>query len=355
MTMADSRPSWDEYFMGIAFQVASRATCDRAHVGAVIVRERRILTTGYNGAPRGLPHCDEVGHLMINGHCVRTLHAEQNAIIQAAYHGISIKGGTIYVTHQPCLTCAKMIINAGLVRVVYAGDYPDEYSVQFLREAGVKLEHFPWPPKGKEAVEEPHLQPSAIQEANPESTFLGHPLGNGAWVRSPLITDAEAIFDAVKRNRHHLMEWLEWAGSIRTPEDEREALRNLLESAARGERIQLSIWVEGNFAGMVELKKLSQGANGEIGYWIGREFQGRGLVTKTVELLLDYGFREMGLHRIQIQAATGNQRSRAIPERLGFTHEGTLREVALLNGAFVDYEVYSILAREWLANRLREP
>ncbi|MCS7221771.1 MAG: cytidine/deoxycytidylate deaminase family protein [Anaerolineae bacterium] len=146
------RPSWDEYFMGIAFQVAKRSTCDRAHVGAIIVKERRILTTGYNGAPAGLPHCDDVGHLMINGHCVRTLHAEQNAIIQAALHGVSVQGGTIYVTHQPCLTCAKMIINAGIVRVVYAGDYPDENSRAFLAEAGVELIRFPWPPQAGQAL-----------------------------------------------------------------------------------------------------------------------------------------------------------------------------------------------------------
>lgn len=126
--------------MGIARQVARRATCDRAQVGAIIVKERRILTTGYNGAPAGLPHCDDVGHLMVDGHCLRTLHAEQNAIIQAALHGVSVRGGTIYVTHQPCLTCAKMIINAGIVRVVYAGDYLDENSVAFLAQAGVALQ-----------------------------------------------------------------------------------------------------------------------------------------------------------------------------------------------------------------------
>ncbi|MCC7355840.1 MAG: cytidine/deoxycytidylate deaminase family protein [Anaerolineae bacterium] len=141
------RPSWDEYFMGIAFAVAQRSTCDRAHVGSIIVRNKRILTTGYNGSPRGLPHCTDAGHLMINGHCVRTLHAEQNAIIQAALHGVSVEGGTIYVTHQPCLTCAKMIINAGLMRVVYAGNYPDENAVAFLKEADVALEHFTWPPQ----------------------------------------------------------------------------------------------------------------------------------------------------------------------------------------------------------------
>lgn len=142
--MADlhDRPSWDDYFMGITFQVAKRSTCDRARVGATIVKDRRILTTGYNGAPAGLPHCDEIGHLMIDNHCVRTLHAEQNAIIQAALHGVSVAGGTIYVTHQPCLTCAKMIINAGIIRVVYAGHYPDENAVAFLAEAKVQLS--PW-------------------------------------------------------------------------------------------------------------------------------------------------------------------------------------------------------------------
>ncbi len=137
------RPSWDEYFMDIAFTVATRSTCDRAHVGAVLVRDRRILATGYNGAPAGLPHCDEAGHLMIDGHCVRTLHAEQNAIIQAALHGINTEGATAYVTHQPCLTCAKMIINAGVRRVVYAGNYPDENSRWFLAQAGVLLDYQP--------------------------------------------------------------------------------------------------------------------------------------------------------------------------------------------------------------------
>ena len=137
------RPSWDEYFMDIAFTVASRSTCDRAHVGAVLVRDRRILATGYNGSPAGLPHCDEVGHLMVDGHCVRALHAEQNAIIQAALHGISTEGATAYVTHQPCLTCAKMLINAGIHRVVYAGNYPDDNSRRFLAQAGVILDHQP--------------------------------------------------------------------------------------------------------------------------------------------------------------------------------------------------------------------
>ena len=136
------RPSWDDYFMQITFQVATRSTCLRAAVGAVIVRDKRILTTGYNGAPTNLPHCTEAGCLIVNGHCVRTLHAEQNAIIQGALHGVDVSGSTIYVTHQPCLVCAKMIINAGIQRVVYAGNYPDEIARGFLEEAGVELCRF---------------------------------------------------------------------------------------------------------------------------------------------------------------------------------------------------------------------
>ncbi|MFO7631520.1 MAG: dCMP deaminase family protein, partial [Caldilinea sp.] len=101
-------------------------------------------TTGYNGAPAGLPHCDDVGHLLVDGHCVRTLHAEQNALIQAALHGVGTEGATAYVTHQPCLTCAKMLINAGVRRVVYAGNYPDDHSRQFLDAAGVELVRLIW-------------------------------------------------------------------------------------------------------------------------------------------------------------------------------------------------------------------
>jgi len=142
------RPSWDQYFMEIATQVATRSTCLRRHVGAVIVRNKRILTTGYNGAPRGMAHCEQVGCLreklgIPSGQrqeICRGLHAEQNAIIQAALYGISIEGGTIYVTHQPCITCAKMIINAGIRRVVYREPYPDELARQMLDEANVSLE-----------------------------------------------------------------------------------------------------------------------------------------------------------------------------------------------------------------------
>ena len=111
----------------------------------MITRERPILTTDYNGAPEGLPHCLEAGCILEDDHCQRSLHAEQNAILQAAFYGLSIAGDTIYVTHQPCNTCAKMIINAGLKRAIYAGEYPDELARNFLIEAGVELVRFPNP------------------------------------------------------------------------------------------------------------------------------------------------------------------------------------------------------------------
>jgi len=128
--------------MDIAFQVARRSTCPRASVGAVIVRDKRILTTGYNGSPRGLPHCTEAGCLIINGHCVRALHAEQNAIIQGALHGVDVSHSVLYVTHQPCLSCAKMIINAGIKKIYYQNNYADPMSRELLAEAGVEVVQF---------------------------------------------------------------------------------------------------------------------------------------------------------------------------------------------------------------------
>lgn len=137
------RPSWDEYFMDIAQAVATRATCSRRMVGAVIVKDKRILSTGYNGAPVGLRHCNHDGGAdLIDGHCARSTHAEQNAIVQAARHGIGIQGATMYCTDHPCLTCAKLLINAGVERVVYAQPYPDELAVELFREAGAALDQF---------------------------------------------------------------------------------------------------------------------------------------------------------------------------------------------------------------------
>lgn len=137
------RPDWDSYFMQIARAVASRSTCDRAHVGAVLVRDKRILATGFNGSPKGLDHCEEVGHLMIDGHCVRTIHAETNAIIQAAIHGVSSNEATCYVTHYPCIHCTKTLINAGVKKVVYELGYRiDENAKAFYEQAGVEVVKF---------------------------------------------------------------------------------------------------------------------------------------------------------------------------------------------------------------------
>jgi dCMP deaminase len=140
------RPSIDEYFMEIATVVAKRSTCLRNHVGALFVKNKRILSTGYNGAPAGLEHCDVVGCArqdVASGtrhELCRAVHAEQNAIIQAALHGISIEGATLYCTHQPCILCAKMMINARVARVVYRESYPDGTALEFLSQAGIDVE-----------------------------------------------------------------------------------------------------------------------------------------------------------------------------------------------------------------------
>ena len=133
------RADWDSYFMQIAQVVASRATCDRKLVGALLVRDRIILSTGYNGSVRGLPHCDEVGHMLENGHCVATIHAEANAILQAARNGVRIEGGTVYVTASPCWGCFKTIANAGCVKIVFGEFYRDERIFKFAAQLGIEL------------------------------------------------------------------------------------------------------------------------------------------------------------------------------------------------------------------------
>lgn len=143
------RPSWEIYFMDITCLVAKRSTCTRRAVGAVIVKDRRLLATGYNGAPSHVRHCAETGCLRAQmkvpsgerHELCRGIHAEQNAIIQAAYHGVSIKGATLFCTNQPCSICAKMIINAGISRIVYQSGYADPLSIEMLDEAEVELIH----------------------------------------------------------------------------------------------------------------------------------------------------------------------------------------------------------------------
>lgn len=144
------RISWDQYFMQIALLVAQRSTCLRRQVGAVIVKNKRMLATGYNGAPSGMEHCLEIGCLrekmkIPSGQrheLCRGLHAEQNAIIQASLYGISVKDSVIYVTNQPCVICAKMLINAGIREIVISGRYPDEMAMDFLKEAGITVRVF---------------------------------------------------------------------------------------------------------------------------------------------------------------------------------------------------------------------
>lgn len=128
--------------MQIARTVATRATCPRASVGCVLTRDRRILTTGYNGAPRGVAHCTEVGCMVVNEHCQRATHAEANAVVQAALHGVSLEGATAYCTHQPCINCSKLLISAGVRKIVFADAYPDPIAAELLAEAGVRLVPF---------------------------------------------------------------------------------------------------------------------------------------------------------------------------------------------------------------------
>lgn len=133
------RVSWDDYFMNIALQVATRATCDRKHVGAVIVRDRTILSTGYNGSIRSLAHCDDVGHMMESDHCVRTVHAEANAICQAAKNGVALDGADIYTTASPCWSCFKLIANSGIRRIFYGEFYREERIVETARALEIEL------------------------------------------------------------------------------------------------------------------------------------------------------------------------------------------------------------------------
>jgi dCMP deaminase len=144
------RPDWDQYFMEMAEHAKTRSTCSRRQVGAVIVKNKRILSTGYNGAPSGTSHCLDIGCMreklgIPSGErheLCRGLHAEQNAIIQAAYHGVSIEGATLYASLQPCVLCGKMAINAGIAKIVFKGSYPDALSMEMLKEAGIELIQF---------------------------------------------------------------------------------------------------------------------------------------------------------------------------------------------------------------------
>ncbi len=135
------RASWHRYFMNLALQAATRSTCPRKHVGAVIVRDKSILSTGYNGSIRGAAHCTDVGCLMEGGHCIRTVHAEANALVQAASHGVRLEGAEIYVTASPCFDCFKLIANAGIRTIYYGEFYRDERVLAFAEELNITMVH----------------------------------------------------------------------------------------------------------------------------------------------------------------------------------------------------------------------
>jgi len=137
------RPSWDDYFMAITRIIATRGTCNRLYAGSILVKDNRIISTGYNGSPPGLPHCDDVGHLLEEGHCVRTIHGEHNALLQAAIQGgTSTIGSTMYTKYSPCIHCVKYIIACGIKRIVLGKVYRNEKAIDMLKEAKVAVEQY---------------------------------------------------------------------------------------------------------------------------------------------------------------------------------------------------------------------
>lgn len=147
------RPSWDDYFMAVTKIIAARGTCDRLYAGAVLVKDNRIISTGYNGSPPGQAHCDDVGHLLEDGHCVRTIHGEHNVLLQAAaFGGTTTKGCTLYSKYSPCVHCAKYIIACGITRVVIGKIYRNEKSVELLREAGIQVDIYKENPQWNDEV-----------------------------------------------------------------------------------------------------------------------------------------------------------------------------------------------------------
>jgi dCMP deaminase len=184
-----NRPTWDEYFMAIAREVSRRSTCLRRQVGAILVVDRRILATGYNGAPSGVPHCAETGCLrerlaVPSGErheLCRGLHAEQNAIIQGALYGVGLQGSVLYCTTQPCVICAKMLINAGVERVVYQGEYADELSLEMFEQAGVELIRVPPEPPG-----------TGASKAETRQSKAGHPPISNLESRPPALDSSDS-------------------------------------------------------------------------------------------------------------------------------------------------------------------
>lgn len=164
------RPSWDEYFLKLAMLASERSTCPRMHCGCVLVKDRFVLTTGYNGSLPGSPHCDEAGCLVVNNHCIRTNHAEINALCQATRHGVTLTGATAYVTNMPCTACAKALIAAGIRRVVIFSGYHETLAERFFAETGVELCRLPMP---EQAI---HYYPEDYSSARPAAPAGGRRL-----------------------------------------------------------------------------------------------------------------------------------------------------------------------------------
>jgi dCMP deaminase len=144
------RPSWDEYFLKVAMLVSERATCPRMHCGCVLVKEKQILSTGYNGSIPGDGHCEDDGCIIVDNHCIRTIHAEMNAILQCSSHGISTQGSTAYITNMPCTNCAKALITAGIKEIVIFSDYHDTLAEEFFKKANVNIKRLSIPNKNIE-------------------------------------------------------------------------------------------------------------------------------------------------------------------------------------------------------------
>ena len=140
-----SRPNWDEYFLKLAMIASERATCPRMHCGCVLARNKEVISTGYNGSIPGDEHCEDIGCLIVDNHCVRTVHAEMNALVQAAKRGHPVEGATAYVTNMPCTTCAKALITAGIRRVVVFSDFHDTLATEFFAKANVTIDKLPMP------------------------------------------------------------------------------------------------------------------------------------------------------------------------------------------------------------------
>jgi len=147
MSEKRKRPSWDEYFLKLAMLASERSTCPRMHCGCVLVKDKFVLSTGYNGSIAGQPHCEDVGCLIVDNHCVRTNHAEMNALTQAAVHGVNIKGATAYITNMSCTNCAKALIASGIKRIVVFSDFHDTLATQFYTQSGVEISRIEMPPR----------------------------------------------------------------------------------------------------------------------------------------------------------------------------------------------------------------